>query len=217
MKEKIRIIIADDHQLIIDGIKSLLSGADDIKITGEASNGKEALELLKNNRADIAMLDIDMPVMSGYETAKQISEKYPDVKTIILTMFNEKSLIRKMIETGAHGYILKNITKDELILAIHEVAADRKFYSNEIHIAMARPAPEEVIKKEEPTILPDLTKRELEILKNITLGLTNAEIAGKLFISPHTVDVHRTHIMKKLDVHNVAGLVQFVIKNHLLD
>ena len=216
MKKTIKIILADDHQLIIDGIKSRLADIDHIKIIAEANNGKELLETLQKNVPDIILMDIQMPVMNGFDATLEILSLYPFIKIIALTTYDEKSIIRKMLDAGACGYILKNVKKDELIKAIETVMSGKQYYSSEITITMAKPSAEEVIPSQPVAYGKNLlSERETEILRLIAQGYTNHEIAQKLFISVKTVDTHRTNIMKKIEVHNIAGLIRYAIQNKL--
>jgi len=211
-------MIVDDHQLVINGIKSSLEEYNDIVIIAEALNGKEALEKLSLQQADVVLIDVDMPVMNGYEAACEIMACYPKIKIIALTMFSEKSLINKMIEAGAAGYLLKSVGKDELYKAIGQVADNKKYFSTEIVLSMAKPEYTELLsKKNQITASIPLSTRETEILKLIAQGLSNKEIGKKLYISYKTVDNHRTNIMKKLDVHNIAGIIRYAVQNNMVE
>jgi len=154
-----------------------------------------------------------MPEMDGIEATKQIKTHFPEVKIVILTMHDEQSLVKKLLEIGADGYILKNSSKTELEMAIRQIQSGKKHFSSEVTmILLEEESPAEVNAQ-----LKQLTEREIEILKLISEGLSNKEIGDQLFISHRTVDTHRTNLMKKLDVHNVAGLIRFAIKNGLVE
>lgn len=216
--ENIKILIADDHQLIIEGIKTLLEDVEGITITDVATNGREVIEKLKYQEVDIILMDIDMPIMNGYEATQLVLKKYPHIKVIALTMYDEKALITKIVNAGASGYILKNIRKEELLKAITKVANGEKYFSNEILFTLSKPELKDIISEKQNNIpIVQLTQREIEVLKLITQGLSNKEIGEKLFISPRTVDTHRTNLMQKLNVHNIAGLIRYAIKNGLVD
>lgn len=217
MKPPIKIMIVDDHQLIVDGLKSLLSGEKNIRIVAEASNGKEALRQLETEEVDVILMDIEMPVMNGCDATRAIISEYPYIKIIALTSFDERSIISKMLNAGASGYLLKNIKKEILLEAIETVVKGEPYYSSEISIIMEKPTAEEALAPKNPQALSVLTDREIEVLKLIVLGISNKEAAEKLFVSPKTIDVHRTNIMRKLDIHNLAGLVKLALENHLLD
>jgi DNA-binding NarL/FixJ family response regulator len=209
----IKIIIADDHQIVVDGLKSILNQLTDYKVITTASNGKELLKSLEIVEPDIVLLDIDMPVLNGIETLKEIKKHYPGIKTIILTMHEEKSLVKKMTDLGANGFLFKNSDIEELIIAMESVMNGIPYFSVSLRNELIN---NDLIGNNESNIDSKkslLTEREIEIIKLIVEGLSNKEIADKLFISPRTVDTHRTNLMKKLEVNNVAGLVRYAIRN----
>jgi len=212
----INLILADDHHLIIDGITRLLEDEVDINIVATCSNGKDVLEILPKINVDVLLLDLDMPIMNGLQCAEIIKQKYPEVKIAILTMHQEKALIQKFIEFGVVGYFLKTIQKDELVYAIKTIADGGDYFPSDITKALL----------EKQSIIPDithspllkeLTKREIEIIQLVSQGFFNIEIGKKLFISHRTVDTHRTNIMRKLDLHNVAEIVRFAFQNKLIE
>lgn len=215
---KIQLMIVDDHQIVIDGIKSSMAEFDDIAIAGEALNGREALEKTARRQPDVILMDVDMPVMNGFETTTEMVKLYPGIKIISLTMFNEKSLINKMLDAGVKGYLLKSVGKDELYKAIKEVADGKQYIGGDIALSMVKPEYKDVLSKQQKIVAATpLSERELEILKNIALGFSNTEISGKLFISARTVDNHRTNIMKKLNIHNIAGIIRYAIQNNIIE
>jgi len=188
----------------------------EINLVGEASNGIEALEFLKTNtNVDVVLLDITMPDMDGFELAKIITEKYPSIKILVLTMHNDEPYIFKMISLGIHGYILKDTTHAELIIALKTVHEGKKFYSNEVSSMMLNRLlhKNETTKKEE---VLELTPKELEILTLVVQGLTSTEIAEMLQTSNRTIEAHRRSVMKKISVRNTAELVSYAIKNNLV-
>ena len=211
-------MVVDDHQLVRDGIKSLLSDIKNIIVVGEAGNGKEATEKLGSISVDIVLMDVEMPLMNGWDATETIVSQYPDTKVIALTTFSEKAIVHKMINAGASGYILKNSSKEMLVEAINNVFEGRQHFSSEISLALLKLSAEETIKpKKTQSSLHLLTAREVEILRLIAQGMSNNEIADKLFISNKTVKAHRENIMQKLNLHNVVGLVRFAIDNELID
>ena len=213
---EIRLLIVDDHQIIIDGLKSLLEDEADFKLMGEANNGKEALEILKLLDVDIVLMDIDMPVMNGIEATKQILKDFQNVKVVILSMHKEGGLIKNLIAIGAHGFLLKNSDQTELINAIRKVALGDRYFSPDVTMSLLSKTSLNTSSFKGIDLLSQLTERETEILKLIAEGYSNKEIGEKLFISHRTVDTHRTNLMKKLDVSNIAGLIKFAIQNGIV-
>jgi len=212
--EKIRILLVDDHQIILDGLRSLLKGVNDIQVIGDALNGEEAINTLQVLTADLVLMDIDMPVLNGIDATMRIKEEFPHTKVLILTVHNESSLIRNLISIGADGYLLKNSCKEELLDAIYKVQSGEKYFSSEVTLSLMQEdnSRDELLKSD-----IEFTKRELDVLRLLADGCTNKEIGEKLFISHRTVDTHRTNIMKKVGVNNVAGLISFAIKNNLVE
>lgn len=213
----IKVLIADDHQLVIEGIRVLLADVKSIIIIGEAVNGKDCFEKLASIEVDVVLMDMDMPIMNGIDATQLIAKAYPDVKVIALTMYNEKALITKMLDAGAKGYVLKNISREELERAITTVNNGDEYLSAEIPITLSRPTTMGSASAGQGNAFDQLTPREVEILTQIAQGLSNNEIGEKLFISTRTVDTHRTNIMKKLEVHNIAGLIRYAIQNGLIE
>ena len=214
----IHILIVDDHQIIVDGLKMLLDNETNIVVEGTANNGREALTFLENSFVDVVLMDIEMPVLNGFDATAIITKKHPEIKVIALTTYDEKSIINEMLNAGAKGYLLKNITREILVEAINVVVEGKQYLGSDILLALAKKT--NLSKKTELAQALNfslLTNREVEVLKNIANGLTNKEIAGKLFISYKTVDTHRANIMSKLDIHSVVGLVKYAIKNGLID
>lgn len=198
----IGIFIIDDHPMVIEGIRKMLQQADNVKVVGSASDGYAALEALKSKPVDVALVDINLPDLDGIELCKKIRERFPKTKVLGLSTFKERSYITRMIDAGAAGYLLKNANGEELMEAIEVAYRGRMYMSMEAAQSIARPdAP-----KQE---LPLLTTREKEVLALIAEGMTNNEIAEKLFISPLTVDSHRKNLLAKFGVKNTAAMVKF--------
>ncbi len=214
MDRKIKIIIADDHHLVIDGIKALLEDQHDLETIGEAANGKEVLELLKQQPADLILMDLHMPEMDGLQATRQIKKSFPDTRVLVLTMSNDMDNITQLIESGASGYVLKNTRKDELLLAIREVTAGRNFYSWEVSQVVMNSFRKQEAPKSNSNI--KLTRREKEVLQLIVDEFTTSEIAEKLYISENTVETHRKNLLSKLNVRNIAGLVRYAFEHKLL-
>lgn len=212
----IRIIIADDHQMFIDGLKALLKTQKQFAITGEALNGKQLLQVLNTQDADIILMDVNMPEMDGAEATRQIKQQYPHTKVIMLTMFNTRDYIEKLLKAGADGYILKNTGKEELILAIESVYRGESFFSREVTDKIMEGLQKKKSAETDP-MLTELTEREKDVLKLIVQELTTNEISEKLHISTHTVETHRKNLISKLQVKNIAGLVKYAIQYGLAE
>ena len=214
---KIKIILADDHRMLRDGLKSLLSDSDFIQIIDEASSGMELLEILKNKQPDVIMMDITMPGMSGIEATQQITKLYPAVKILILSMHTNEEFVINSFKAGAKAYLPKDASQEELLDAITILYNGGEYYSKLIsdnflknYIKNSR-VDQNLIENEE------LTQREIEVLKLASKGLCNKEIAEKLFISSKTVDVHKNHIMQKLKLKNTVEMVLYAVKNGIIE
>ena len=194
----IKLFIVDDHYMVIEGVHSMMQNEKNIEWMGHATNADSCLYFLKNHQPDVILMDISMPGKSGIELCKEVTEKYPAIRIVALSTFNQGSYITKMIENGAIGYVLKNASKEELIEAIEVAVMGKQFLSFEA-AAMVR-------KNEDKDVV--LTRREKEVLALIGDGLTNGEIAEKLFISITTVISHRKNILEKFKVNNTAGLIK---------
>lgn len=214
----IRLFLVDDHKLIRDGIKAHFDEDDRFTIVGEASDGQEALELLKTTETDVILMDINMDVMDGIECTTQISQEFPDIKVLALTMLAENQHIKEMLKAGALGYMLKNATEQEIKQGISAVFNGSSFYSPEVTqtVMNSLSSPISTKKKKsrfEPQI--PLTKREKEVLLLIIKEYSNQEIADELFISKRTVDAHKRNLLEKTGSKNVAGLVMYALNNQV--
>ena len=208
----INILIVDDHQVVLDGIQSMLEQEKDIFIAGKLMNGLDALEFLKTNPVDVSLIDINMPGIDGIELCKAILKSHPRIKVLALTTFNEVSFITNMMKNGASGYLLKNTTKEELITAIKTIQKGEQYLTHEVQEKLISAS----FGKKDTTFIPKLTRREKEVLKLILEEFTTKEIAEKLFISTATVETHRLHLLNKLGVRNTAGLVKVAIQKGLV-
>jgi DNA-binding NarL/FixJ family response regulator len=208
-KNPIKIFIVDDHQMIIEGLKSLLQNSENIELVGSATSAERCLQFLKMSTCDIILMDINLPDTNGIDLCEIITKKYPTVKVIALSTFTQGTYVRKMIENGANGYLLKNADKHEILKAIATVISDKNYLTHEAEIALR-------YENEQQSKLPKLTKRETEVLTLISNGLTNHQISEKLFISIDTVDSHRKNLHSKLNVNNTAMLIKFANDNNLL-
>ncbi|MFH2096787.1 MAG: response regulator transcription factor [Bacteroidota bacterium] len=217
--KKIKVILVDDHQIVRDGIKSLLGTTASIEVIGEAGDGYELMDLLKNTHPDLVLMDINLPKISGIETTKLVRHNYPGLKILMLSMYTSEDFIFNAIKAGVNGYLEKNTTKKELQTAIQEIFHGNEYYSRSISetilkgaINRTRAGAASPAQEEKP-----LTVREKEILQLVIEGISNPEISEKLFISIRTVETHKTNIMRKLGVSNMVDLVKFAIKNKLVN
>ncbi len=208
-----RVVLCDDHQIVTDGLKQLLSGTPDITCVGTAASGEEALYLLEHIRADVLVTDIDMPGMDGNQLIERLKVRLPELRIIVLSMHDEPAIVQRAMGLGADGYLVKSAGRDELLLAIRSVHAGHKHFSGS---AMAPLMQHRVAVHSGRGVLKDLSEREIEVLAALAEGLNNRQIGEKLFISPRTVDTHRTNLMRKLDTHNVAGLVRIAMQAGLV-
>ena len=215
---KIRIFLVDDHQLVRDGIKALLISAEDLTILGEASSGKECFEKIAIETPDILILDISLPDTNGIEITKRITAEYPGTKVLILSMYTNEDFIFNSVKAGARGYLPKNTSREELLSAIHAIYDGEEFFSDSISRIMLKSY---VRKAKEDDLTPQrgpvpLTTREIEILKLFVEGFINKEISDQLEISIRTVETHKNHIMKKLQLKSTVELIKYAIRNNLV-
>jgi len=212
----INILICDDHQLMIDGIKLMLSEEIDLKCIGQALNGQEALDFIKENHVDVLILDINMPVLNGLETCKIVAKKYPHVKVVGLSMLNDIELVQKIIKNGAMGYLLKNSGQDEILQTIRDVYQGKTSFDpkllNQLILLQSKQ-----VQKVKTSLFPKLSRREKEILSLIIEENTTSEISEMLHISFGTVETHRRNIIIKLGVRNMAGMVRVALEYNLLE
>lgn len=223
---KIRVLLADDHDIVRDGIKLLLEKEGDIEVVGEASNGKEALETFRDVNPDVTIMDISMPEMNGLDATKQLTSQQADAKVLILSMYDNEDYIMKSIEYGAKGFILKGSNREDFVKAIHTVYEGQKYFAPDVsaiivdhYLHQKSPSKAAVSKS---TIgdngdhtKSQLTKREKALINLLVDGYDNKAIAEEFKISIRTVETHRFNIMKKLKVNNAADLVRLAIKNNL--
>jgi len=207
---KIKIIIADDHNLFINGLQLLLQNENWIEIADIANDGKELLEILHKNSPDLVLLDLNMPIMNGLEAGRFIKQKFPGIKLIILSTYNEEHLVEKAKNIGINGYLLKNCNREELLLAINLVM------NNQLAFPYFEPKENNAFDHDDDFLKRfNFTKRETEILREIKTGLTNQQIADKLFLSIYTIETHRKNIMHKLQLNTPAALMKFIMENNL--
>jgi DNA-binding NarL/FixJ family response regulator len=203
---KIKIILADDHQIILDGLTEVLKTHDELEIIGQFPNGKAVIDFVKENEVDVAVMDINMPEMDGISCAKILKKDFPHIKIIMLTMYAQKSFIDEIIKIGIDGCLLKNNSGKELYDAILRVQSG-KFYYDKI---------QDFVSPNEEIASYKLGEREIEIIKLLAKGLGTNEIAEQLFISKHTVSTHRKNILNKTGVNNTTQLIQFAHENNII-
>lgn len=202
-----RVFIVDDHYMVIEGIRSLLQNEKNIEWTGHAMTADSCLAFLRQQQPDVILMDINLPDKSGIDLCKEVKGKYPAVFIIGLSTFNQQSFIQKMMENGASGYVLKNATQQELMDAISAVMRGKTYLSDEVAKSL---------RKSSLAAAPVLTRREKEVLGLIAEGMTNNEIAGKIFVSASTVDTHRKNLLAKLEAKNTAELVKLAFFHKLI-
>ena len=205
-----RVLLADDHQIVRQGLRGLLEKAGH-EVVGEASDGHEALRLARTLSPDVAVLDLSMPHLNGLDAAREMRRVTPEIKTILLTMFTEKEYVLQAMKAGAKGYVLKTQAAEDLIRAIREISRGEVYLSPGVAASVV-----EAYLDRSDAPVDRLTPRERQILQLIAEGNTTKEIAGRLNISFKTAESHRNHIMKKLDLHDVAGLVRYAVKRGLV-
>lgn len=211
--DKIKIIITDDHQLFRNGLKILLNSFPDFEVTGEASNGEEFLKLIQSVKADIALMDINMPELDGIEATRRGLKLVPSINIIALSMYGEEDYYYRMVDAGAKGFLLKDSDISEVREAILTVMKGGSYFSQELlyHVI------QKIKHREQESKAANLSRREKEILTKICEGLSNQEIADTLFISKRTVDKHRANLLGKTNSKNTASLILFAIKNKLIE
>ncbi len=203
----IRVLLADDHALVRDGLRAVLSRERDLQVVGEATDGREALRVAETAKPDVAVLDLSMPLLNGLDAARQLAARDQAPRTILITMHAEDRYVLDALRAGVRGYVLKKQAAADLVRAIHEVVAGRVYLSPGVGAAVAQAI-------RTGSVLPDerLTPREREVLQLVAEGKTTKEIAAILHVSVKTADTHRTRLMQKLDIHDIAGLTRYAIR-----
>ena len=218
MSKKIKVLIADDHTMFLQGLVSLLENETSIEILGTACDGEGILKLLQEVQGvDVVITDISMEKVDGCALSKAIRKKHPDVGVLVLSMHKDAATIAKLLDSGATGYVLKNADKDELVRAIDAVSRGEAYFSEEVKdnfiLSKMKGKPKNISTDQ----IMELTERELEVLRLIASEYTTSEIADKLYISLHTVETHRTNILRKLHARNTAGLIKQAIHHGLIE
>ncbi len=213
----IRVLIADDHKMFVDGIESILKPEDGIEVVAKCYNGGQVEKLVEEHNVDLLLLDVNLPGMNGIEVCKRMQELKSEVKIIAISMFNEESYVSEILSNGASGYVLKNTGREELLKAVKNVHAGLSYFSEEVKATIMKGLMGQNKKKESAkAFFPKVSKREKEVLALIIDEHTTQEIANKLFISLKTVESHRSSLLNKLNARNTAGLVRIAIENKIL-
>lgn len=210
-----KIVIADDHHILLDGLKAMLDKQTDIEVLALYDNGQSLLDELSEKKPDVALVDINMPGMKGPELTRKIKELNPSIYVITLSMYDDAAHIMEMIEAGVSGYLLKNVNDTELVDAIMQVTAGKMYFSSEVSEKLTTLVVNQQRKLEEPA-KPKLTERELEVLKLVADEHSNAEIAKILFISERTVETHRKNMLRKTNNKTIVGLLKYALEEKLI-
>jgi len=212
----IRILLADDHNVLRDGMRLLLERQPGFSVVGEASDGRETIDLVENHQPNVVVMDIAMPNMNGIEATRRIVEKHPHTGVVILSMHHDESYVLRSLKAGARAYLLKDALKSELISAIHAVSEGRSFFSPKVSRILQEDYVQALGRKGKDDSYELLTDREREILQLVAEGKTNKEIANKLNLSLYTVDTHRTHILQKLNLHSVPEVILYAVRKGII-
>ncbi|MGC9343392.1 MAG: response regulator [Bacteroidales bacterium] len=217
MKEKISLLIVDDHKIFRDGLKLLLSHFSFVGEVHEASNGEEFLDILEEITPSIVLMDINMPVMGGIEATREALEKYPNLKIIVLTTFHDEDYVEQMMLLGVEGYMLKRSTPKEFETALQKVNSGGNYFSDEIVKTVAKNIRRIRSEAERKSQLPNFTSREREILELICQGYNNDQIAELIHISPKTVEKHKSNLFQKTDTNNTVNLIIYAFRNEIVE
>ncbi len=212
----INVIVVDDHKIFMDGFKMVIESIKDVKLIGQAFNGKEFIDLIKKKKADVVFMDINMPVMNGVNATKEALKYQPDMKIIALTAYGDIDYINKMLMAGVEGYMLKDADYEEVEEAIHSVMAGKNYFSKEVLVTLTKNSLAERDNKKRKKEFPHLSGREMEVLQLMCKGFSKKEIAQKLFISERTVEKHKENLMQKTNTKSSVNLVIYAIKNKIV-
>jgi DNA-binding NarL/FixJ family response regulator len=217
MEQKVRIVLVEDHTILREGLRALLSADPDFEIIGEAADGREAVRLVEKQVPDLILMDLSMPRMTGMDAIREIKKRYPATKIIALTVHKTEEYLGTTLQAGADGYVLKDATHNELMMAIQSVLNGKTYLSPGVSEKVVEGYLEGKEGRMPNSTLGLLSQREREVLKLIAEGYKNKEIAADLYISLKTVEKHRANLMKKLDLHNAAALTAYAIEQGLVE
>ena len=206
---KINLLLVDDHPMVIEGLKAIFATCEEMKVCGNAGDAHAALAFLKEHPIDVALVDINLPDMTGIALCDKIKSEFPDVKVLGMSTYRERNYVSQMILAGASGYLVKSASRDEILRAVNAAMEGRLYLSSDI-------SPEPSNARSDGRA-PALTQREKEVLRLIAEGYTNHQMADKLFISPHTIDSHRKNLLSKFEVKNTAALINAAVRHNLLN
>jgi DNA-binding NarL/FixJ family response regulator len=207
-----KILVVEDHQILLESISLLISTIDDVELVGKASNGQKAMQIIEKEDVDIVISDVNMPVMNGVELVWKVKQNFPKIRILMLTVSEDAQTIKDALQAGADGYIFKSAEKEELEEAIQSLMNGKKYFNDKTIMSLAK-ADDEVFMPQKDALKSMLTERELQILKLISQELSGIQIAEKLFISPTTVESHRKNLFSKIGVNTSVGLVKYAMKH----
>lgn len=214
---KVSVLLVDDHTVVRQGLRALLSAEEDIEVIGEAENGRQAVMLARKTPPDVVVMDVAMPLLNGLEATRQILKSVPTSKVLVLTSYGDDDCVSQMMEAGASGYLIKQTAANDLLKAIREVQRGNAFFSPSIAKRLRDQCREAFTTGQPPRKTGELTSRESEVLQLIAEGFSNKQIAAELTISIKTVEKHRQQVMNKLNIHDVAGLTRYAISKGLIE
>ncbi len=214
---EISVLVAEDHTVVREGLRALLSAEADIQVIGEAQDGQEAVDLARRTHPEVVLMDLAMPVLNGLEATRQIRKELPATKVVVLTSYDNAEYVRQMMAAGVRGYLLKQTAAQDLLKAIRAVQSGSRFFSPSIARQIRRESRETPLSQPATGEKSELTPRERQVLELVAQGFSSKEMASELGISPKTVEKHRQGVMKKLHIHEVAGLTRYAISTGMLE
>ncbi|HWI57289.1 MAG TPA: response regulator transcription factor [Bacillota bacterium] len=214
---KIRVLLVDDHTVVRQGLRALLTAEGDIEVVGEAENGRQAVSLAQKTQPEVVVMDVAMPLLNGYEATRQVLKAVPATKVLVLSSYSDDACVRQVLQAGAIGFIIKHTAASDLLRAIRRVRKGQPFFSPPIAQRIQAQGREAFTQGGPATPSPDLTSRETEVLQLIAEGFSNKQIAGELCISVKTVEKHRQQVLNKLNIRDIAGLTRYALANGIIE